>query len=443
MQTPDEREPGMRSGMKPAVASIVLALMWAVGSDPMVRSALPPGPATARADAGARPPAAESVRLGDEAVTRGDYAAADALYRVALAAPEHRASASGRLHALHDLNQFTLPVDDEGVSELQGWLGHRFSRYETEHFVVLSDAGRQAALSRGRTMERARHQYFRVMGRLGAPVVPPKHKLLCVYFDNHSDYTRFANDRDNVDTGWIAGYYTGVGNRVVFYNDATSPRFTQARDAIGEYESTLAQARERMTDARRGRDLASAEQLAAYTEDLQARIREENERLDEEADRVAESKTIHETVHLLAFNTGLQSRARLYPFWFTEGLASSFETENPRSSFGPDRPTPRRVAEYADAIADGRAIPLAALVRMTEAGHGHSHARAAEALYAQAHALFVYLYKHEREAMVSYVDALLSESPGQISGERHAALFEAAFGDPAALERRLRRNASR
>lgn len=433
----------MRNGMKPALASIVLALTWAVGSDPAFRAALPPGPAAARADAGARPPAAESVHLGDLAVTRGDYAGADALYRIALADPEQRTVASARLHALHELNQFKLPIDDNAVIELQGWLGHRFTRYETEHFVVLSDAGRQGALSRGRTMERARHQYFRVMDKLGSPIVPPKSKLLCVYFSMHSDYARFASDRDNVDTGWIAGYYTGVGNRVVFYDDATSPRFTQARGVIGEYETTLAQAQERMTDARRGRDRESAEQLAAYTEDLQQRIRSESKRLDEEADRVAESKTIHETIHLLAFNSGLQSRARLYPFWFTEGLASSFETEQPGSSFGPDRPTPRRVAEFSEALDDGRAIPLAALVRMTEAGHGHSHARAAEALYAQAHALFVYLFEHEREAMTAYVDSLLSESPGQISGERHAALFEAAFGDPAALERRLRRRTQR
>lgn len=429
----------MRNGIKPAVASVVLAVTWALGSDPGFRSVVPLGPAAARADAGVRPPAGESVRLGDLAVTRGDYAAADALYRVALVVPEHRDIASSRLAALHDLRQFVLPIDETSVAETSRWLEHRFKRYETEHFVVLSDAGRQGALSRGRTMERARHQYFRVMTKLGAPVVPPKTKLLCVYFNDHADYARFAHDRDNVDTGWIAGYYTGVGNRVVFYNDATSPRFTEARDVIGEYETTLAQAQERMSDARRGRDRASAEQLAAYAEDLQQRIRSESRRLDEEADRVAESKTIHETVHLLAFNTGLQSRARLYPFWFTEGLASSFETDNPSSSFGPDRPTPRRAQEYSRAVEEGRAIPLAALVRMTEAGDGHSHARAAEALYAQAHELFVYLFEHEREAMMGYIESLLSEAAGEISGERHAALFEEAFGSPEAIERRLRR----
>ncbi len=429
----------MRDGMKPAVASVVLAVTWALGSDPAFRSAIPLGPAAARADAAVSPPAAESVRLGDQAVTRGDYAAADALYRIALASEAHRDTASARLFALHDLSRFALPVDEHKVDELQGWLGHRFRRYETEHFVVLSDSGRQGALARGRTMERARHQYFRVMEKLGAALAPPKSKLVCVFFSEHSDYARFAKDRDSVDTGWIAGYYTGVGNRVVFYDDATSPRFTQARDAIGEYETTLERAKERMSDARRGRDRESAEQLAAYAEDLQERIRSESKRLDEEADRVAESKTIHETVHLLAFNTGLQSRARLYPFWFTEGLASSFETENPRTSFGPDRPTDRRVNEYVDALAEGRTVPLAALVRMTEAGDGHAHARTAEALYAQAHAVFVYLFEHERESLATYIDALLREAPGQISGARHAELFELAFGDPAAVERRVRR----
>ena len=436
----------MRGGMKPIVASIVLAVTWAVGSEPVVQGFLPAGPASARAQAvddAPAPSAARAIHLGDRAVVQGDYAGADALYRFALASAARREIASGRLTALHDLSQFTLHAPEEEVRSLEAWLGPRFRRYETSHFVVISDAGRQAAIGRGRTMERAYDQYFRTAERLGVPVAPPKTKLTCVFFARHDDYARFAQERDNVDTGWIAGYYTGLGNRVVFYDDATSPRFERARDAIQEYEATLDEARARAADARRARDADSAEQLAAYAEDLRGRIRDESRRLDAETARVAESKTIHETIHLLAFNTGLQSRARLYPFWFTEGLAASFETDRPHHSFGPDRPTEHREEQFAAAVREGRTIPLAALVRLTEPGHGHAHARAAEALYAQAHALFVYLYTRERDALAGYIDALLRESPGQISGERHAQLFERAFGDPGALERRINIAATR
>ncbi len=237
MQTPTRGSRSMRSGMKPAVASVALAVTWAVGSDPTMRAFSPLGPASAMADPGAAPPAAEAVRLGDQAVTKQDYAAADALYRVALTSPDFRQTASSRLLALHDLSHFELNPDEKQLFEIQSWLGPRFTRYETAHFVILSDAGRQAALSRGRTMERARHQYFRVIEKLNFPAAPPRTKLLCVFFQSHDDYATFAKDRDNVDTGWIAGYYTGLGNRVVFYDDATSPRFMQARDAIEEYEN--------------------------------------------------------------------------------------------------------------------------------------------------------------------------------------------------------------
>jgi len=257
----------MRGGIKPVAASVALALTWALGTDPGLESASPLGPASAHAGAEAGPPAARSLRLGDEAVTRRDYAAADALYRVALSVPAHREVASSRLHALHDLGAFDLSADEPQLRELEGWLGPRFRRYETEHFVVLSDAGRQGALARGRTMERARHQFFRVMERLGFPVVPPKNKLVCVFFERHQDYAAFAKTRDNVDTGWIAGYYTGLGNRVVFYDDATSPRFLQARDAIRQYHATLEDARERATDARRGRDRESADRLGGDADD--------------------------------------------------------------------------------------------------------------------------------------------------------------------------------
>ena len=433
----------MRGGIKPVAASVVLALTWALGSDPTLSPLTPFGPASARAEGADRPPASRSLQLGDEAVTRRDYPAADALYRVALSVPEHRLVASQRLRALHDLSSFRLDADETQIRDLRAWLGTRFQRYETDHFVILSDAGRQAALARGRTMERARHQYFRTLDKLGFPVVPHKTRLTCIFFTSHDDYATFARERDDVDTAWIAGYYTGQGNRVVFYDDASSPRFVQARDAISEYEATLVKAQERAVGARRQRDRDAAEQLAAYAEDLEAKIKTEQRRIDEEAERISESKTIHETIHLLAFNTGLQSRARLYPFWFTEGLASSFETDHPGSSFGPDRPTPGREAEFESALAEGRTLPLATLVRMTEADHAHRHARAAEALYAQAHALFAYLFAESPAAMRAYVDAILHEPPGEIDPARHAELFESAFGAPEAIERTLRRLTSR
>jgi len=427
----------MRNGIKLAVASVVLAITWAVGSDPALVPWTPLGPSPARADAGDSPTATQAITLGDNAVTRRDYTGADALYRVAWVEPGYRVKASTRLLALHGLSQFRLPVDTTAVRELQGWLGPRFQRYDTEHFVVISDAGRQAAVARGRTMERARHQYFRVMDKLGFPVVPPKTKLMCAFFADHRDYTRFASERDHVDTGWIAGYYTGLGNRVVFYDDATSPRFTEARDTLEQYQATMLEAREQAGDARRQRDRASADHFAAYAEDLKEQIRAESQRIDSEAERVAESKTIHETIHLLAFNSGFQSRSRLYPFWFTEGLAASFETAHPKSSFGPDRPTPQRSAEYARAVEAGRTIPVAALIRMTGAGDDAAHGLGAEVLYAQAHELFSYLFRREPAAMRAYAESLFLEPPGEISPQRHAELFEQAFGAPAAYDARL------
>ena len=230
---------------------------------------------------------------------------------------------------------------------------------------------------------------------------------------------------------------------MVFYDDATSPRFAEARDTLEQYQATLIQARAQAGDARRERNRDAAEQLSAYAEDLQKQIHAESERIDAEADRVAESKTIHETIHLLSFNSGLQSRSRLYPFWFTEGLASSFETAQPKASFGPDRPTPRRHAEFARAHAEGQTIPLPVLIRMTAAEHDAAHSHGPEMLYAQAHALFHELFAEQPEALKSYAASIFLEPPGPISPERHAVLFKQAFGDLSAIEARLDRAARR
>jgi hypothetical protein len=67
--------------------------------------------------------------------------------------------------------------------------------------------------------------------------------------------------------------------------------------------------------------------------------------------RGTDPRTIsHELAHMMSYNTGIQSRMRASPFWFTEGLATDFEN------------TPEI---YRARLEHGRRIPEAQFLRMT------------------------------------------------------------------------------
>src|SRR5204863_3951950 len=128
-------------------------------------------------------------------------------------------------------------------------------------------------------------------------------------------------------------YYATLSNRIVFYNDATSPIYETARDRLQNYEKQARDTRTQAEEATRNLQQDLAARLHASADDLDRQIRRERSRLGERAAAHSTAKTIHEAVHLLAFNCGVQLPDRDYPFWLSEGLATSFETERPQDAF--------------------------------------------------------------------------------------------------------------
>ncbi len=192
--------------------------------------------------------------------------------------------------------------------------------------------------------------------------------------------------------------------------------------------------RSQATTARRARRKDEAKTINAQAELLSQQIRSERSRLGVEAKQSSISKTIHEAIHLLAFNSGAQSRSREYPFWLTEGLATSFETDRPNAAFGPDRPSSLRLDELRDAISAGAMMPLRELVALTEPPKDEPATTAT--IYAQAWSLFTWLYRTDRRSLAMFFDDMLAEPAGASTPERLLTLFEERFGDVDRLERR-------
>lgn len=387
-----------------------LALSIATGPAPAPAagaSALLLGPAVTQSQAD------EQLAVGAQAERRGDLIEADRRYRLAWSAPSRRRDAADALWRLHNRRDFHTPAPEADVQQALDEVGPGFARYETERFVIVTDADRSIALDKSALLERARHQFFRVMRALDTPAIPPATKLLCILFSDESAYRAFARDLDGVAAPWVAGYYASLTNRIVLYDDRSSTLVEAALDSLDQRVSAQAQ----------GAQVAGA-------------LESERERILGAVDDIATEKTIHEAIHLLAFNSGVQSRLHEHPFWLTEGLATSFESASPWRAFGPAHASPRRDSELAKLGGDAL-VDLRELIRLTRADD--IPAERVDALYATSYALFAYLHRHERRNLGLYLSDLATEPPGVIAPERQAALFEARFGDVETLQRRLAR----
>lgn len=374
------------------------------------------------------------LRQGERAQSSDDLARADALYRASWESPSTRDRAAEALRRLHNLPGFSPPVDEAQVEEAIEQLGPGFSRMETARFVVLSNADQRWTAARAALLERTHHQLFRVMDRMRYPIAPAAKKLLVIFFRDHADYREFAKRVDGVEAGWIAGYYSGMANRAVFYDDTTGPAFAAAFETLSEQERRAMEARREATRRRReDRDAAAA--LAARADDMATHVAHERERLAQEAHRSSEAKTIHEATHLLAFNCGVQSRAREHPFWLTEGLASSFETSRPHAAFGPDQETDFREEAFERFAREGALLPMKEFVSLVGVPEDAPPERA-DVMYAQAHALFEFLHRHERRALSAFIADFWDRPPGASSPEERLAMFEERFGEVERFERR-------
>ncbi len=350
--------------------------------------------------------------------------------------PSPRITPSRVAPALPDRGS-TPSADAEAIRSTLAQLGPGFHVTETRHFVVISDCDAQWRSRREALLERTYRQVTRFAARIGVPTRPPASKLMCVMLQDHDAYEAFGRAHDRIHHHWVAGYYAAEPNRVVLYDDRTNPGLLEAERKLEALERKAEEARARASDLD-GRPPAA--ELEAHAAKIEAFVRDERARLGTSVDVRSEAKTIHEAAHLVAFNCGLQSRSHRYPMWVTEGLATSFETDDPERPFGPDRPYEHREAQFRDALDAGAIEPLGAFLGRTRPDGA---AERADAQYAQSYALFRYLARFHRDELGALLRDIAAEPPGEISASRHVELFERRLGPVGPLERRWLRHERR
>jgi len=304
----------------------------------------------------------------------------------------------------------------------------------TNHFLILYDTAEPWARNRAALLEKAHDVFYSTFRRVGFTPLPLSERLVCVLFADHDDYLAYGLKYDNANLGWAAGYYSSKTNRITFYDERQSPQFEQVKRKMAELTGAS-------DELRRAIKAAAGERNHALVAEHRRRLELVNNQLTwyrnrhEALSKVGNAaKTVHEAVHQLAFNSNLQSRRVLYPFWLSEGLATNFETDTPARAFGPLHPNDWRKSALRQLEADDRLLPLAELIAM---GRPETDdADRLNAMYTQSWALFGYLFRYERDELNAYMTDLLDKAGEVRDGEALTEEFVEAFGPIDILQRR-------
>jgi len=328
---------------------------------------------------------------------------------------------------------------DVDITTLQNRLPDTFRNHETNHFIILSDATPSIIRHLAGTLEKTHYQFTRTCRRLGLTTKPLPRKFTVILFAKRDDFRKYALQYDQVAAEWVGGYYANAGNYEVFYAAGQDPGMAKSETQFQKWENDLTNTQQAATAAQKSGDTNRAQQLTQYADKLAQHINSERKRLNSYSTGQSEARTIHETVHLLAFNMGVQSRYRNAPFWLSEGLATNFETTNSQSAFGPDFDDPIRQAAFRKYLTQNNLLTLNSLVQITDATHADR--KQADILYQESYAFFHWLFRFHRKELATLFQkyAQPASQPGALpAGEltplKHLQIFENTFGDPQSLQ---------
>lgn len=358
-------------------------------------------------------------------------------YLEAWADPALRHESARRARSLERIARLSSHDDTSAIEPLQAKLGSGFKTYRSRSYLVLSDAPDDWTRGRITLLERAREQYFRDIDRLGVPIHPHPHRLVCVFFGQHADYLDFARTHDGFEAGWTAGYYSMGHNAIIVHDDRTSPSLYRVMRELEKYQERIDELTTRANEANRTGQYDQARLLRDAANDLNEHLLKERQRIENEVLRFGVAKVLHEAIHLLAFNTGLQDRRSSYPLWVSEGLAASFESHSTKSQFGFAFAYEPREQELESLAMKDRLPSLEQLVTLDD--NTNLRADTARPIYAVAYGLFKELHRTQRDELAAYLGELADLPAGEQTPAQHLERFERHFGDVATLERRAAR----
>lgn len=281
-------------------------------------------------------------------------------------------------------------LSDEQMAELLiRQMGATFTITQTEHFILCSQAHELYTEYCGKLLERVHEQYYEFLTDRGIPVEPLTVRLPVIVFRAPATLREFAvRQHPETDFSTVPGYYSIRHNQMLISGAAAGAAYRRSSDVIRE--------------------------VRKHRRDVET--------------------VVHEAVHQLAFNSGLQIRYADNPMWLSEGLAVYFESTAGRAALGWSRPgeVSRLHLPTLKTSRPLAALPVSLTALSTSVQSFQVEESAAYA-YAESWAVIHYLAVRRKEGLVSLLGAYQSAKPAQrIPPENHIAILEEAFGEPLA-----------
>lgn len=280
---------------------------------------------------------------------------------------------------------FLLMTDDELGSELLSQVPTGFEIHQTDHYVICSNSSDEYAKFVGKLLEKVLDEYFKFMAEQEIVVHQPAAKLPVIILQSPAELMEFAA-RQHPETSFenTPGYYSIRENHTLLL-DLTGDRSLRSSAAI-------------------------------------------RKRLAEQPLQVA--TMVHEAVHQMAFNTGLQVRMADNPVWFSEGLSLYFEPIAPRASSLWTRPgivNGRHHSEFLRQSTNG--IPEIPFADLLQSDKTFLDANTVAVAYAESWALTMYLFRQQKAGMKTFATNLSQRKPLlKVSPEQRIQEFQTAFG---------------
>ena len=274
---------------------------------------------------------------------------------------------------------------DELAQDLLQQAPPGFEIHQTEHYVLCTNSAEEYAVFCGKLLEKVHQAYFEFMTEHEIAVTLPTTPLPVIVFHTVEEFQAFAIAQHPETT----------------FTD--TPGYYSIRD-----NQTL------LLDLTRDRSLRSSSSI--------------RKRLAEQPLQVA--TIVHEAVHQLAFNSGLQVRLADNPLWLTEGLAMYFEQTTPRATLlwtKPGQVNARHQPAFVQLVADDMLdVSLSQLVN-SDAAYLNSDTVAAA--YAEGWALTAFAFKGQPTGLRSYFATLSQRKPLQpVTESERLEEFRTAFG---------------
>lgn len=359
----------------------------------------------------------------DKAIKAGNHlAAGNHLRQILLKNPDHK-KAYGKL--IEITPHIKIPVDQKTRNELLKRLGKGFKLHATDNFILIYNTEKPWAQKQGRLMELAHKNFYVAFTQSGFRPWPLSRRQVCILFNEHADFSTHALKTDMVDMSRFGGYYSPRFNRTMFYDEKTNPQIQEAEDSVIGAQTKVTDLKRQLQNTT-SRSLKSRlqVQIASASNDL-TRTRTQRMLIRQSISNANAGKTTHETVHQLSYNSGLQTRGVMHPFWLSEGLATNFELLPPTTKIGPKYLNTGRKAQLIEGRRGRLMTPLNQFVALHRPA---PDLKKAQAQYAQAWALFRFLFLKYPDQLNQYMKTVASKKPGLRPPPVLRAEFVEAFG---------------